>query len=86
MLIVGIEDDSYASVLLCSCDNFGGNHFWYSSLELRVKDKFWHEISIGQKVVLTTQKNVLGLSVVDKYGHISEGSDVGDKYTMKTAL
>lgn len=24
MLIVGIEDDSYASVLLCSCDDFWG--------------------------------------------------------------
>lgn len=24
MLIVGIEDDSYASVLLCSCDDFFG--------------------------------------------------------------
>ena len=63
-----------------------GNLVWYSRLELRVKEIFWHEISIGQKVALTAQKNVLGLSVVDKYEHISEGADVGDKRTMKTAL
>ena len=30
MLIVGIEDDSYASVLLCSCDDFlGGEDIKY---------------------------------------------------------
>ena len=45
----------------------------YPRLELRVKEKFWQEISIGQKVTLTAQKNVLGLSVVDKYEHIVEG-------------
>lgn len=44
----------------------------YPRLELRVKEKFWQEISIGQKVALTAQKNVLGLSVVDKYVHIAE--------------
>lgn len=49
----------------------------YPRLELRVKEKFWQEISIGQKVALTAQKNVLGLSVIDKYEHIAEGSNVG---------
>ncbi|CED56751.1 putative uncharacterized protein [Aliivibrio wodanis] len=44
----------------------------YPQLELRVKEKFWQEISIGHKVALTAQKNVLGLSVVDKYEHIAE--------------
>jgi len=41
----------------------------YPSLELKVNENFWQEISIGQRVLLTAQKNVLGLSVVDDYGH-----------------
>lgn len=39
----------------------------YPRLELRVKEHFWQEISIGQRVSLTAQKNVLGLSVVNDY-------------------
>lgn len=39
----------------------------YQSLELRVDKEFWTQISLGQHVVLTAQKNVIGLSVVSDY-------------------
>ena len=39
----------------------------YQNLELRVDKEFWTQISLGQHVVLTVKKNVIGLSVVSDY-------------------